>query len=76
MVDLLMAVVRLRAAQNEVSPASLAARKDLEKLILGERDVSVLEGWRRPMAGEDLLAMLEGKRSVMVREGGLVMESR
>lgn len=75
-VDLLMAVVRLRAAQNEVSPASLTTRKDLEKLILGERDVSVLEGWRRPMAGEDLLAVLKGERSIMVREGSLVLESR
>ncbi len=76
MVDLLMAVVRLRAAQNEVSPASLAARKDLEKLIMGERDIPVLDGWRRPMVGEDLLAVLNGERAIMVREGGLVLESR
>ncbi len=53
--DELMALVRRRAAQHGVSAAVLAPRADLRRLVLGERDLPVLSGWRRGVVGEELL---------------------
>ena len=72
-VDLLMAVLRLRGNENEVSPSLLASRKQLEALVAGEGDVPVLHGWRAELAGHDLQAVLAGEKSVRVVDGALVV---
>jgi hypothetical protein len=36
----------------------LATRRDLEQLVDGKRDVSILRGWRRSVVGERMLAAL------------------
>ncbi|MDD5034062.1 MAG: ribonuclease D, partial [Methylococcaceae bacterium] len=46
LLDLLMAVVRLRAAQNAINSSLLASRKDLEQLLDGDEDARLLHGWR------------------------------
>ena len=70
-VDVLMALINLRAEEQGISPASLAARKDVEKLVAGDDDSKLLHGWRRAMIGEDLLAMLQGRRSLHMEQGRL-----
>lgn len=75
LVDLLMAVVRIRGAENEVSPGLLANRKAVESLVAGEVGVSVLHGWRAELAGHDLQAILAGERLLRVENGQLVIES-
>jgi len=60
LVDILMAIVRIRAHQNGVTPAVLATRKDLEALIMGGEDVSVLSGWRYELAGKAIYGFLSG----------------
>jgi ribonuclease D len=72
-VDLLMAVLRLRGNENDVSPALLASRKQLEALVAGESDVPVLHGWRAELAGHDLQAVLVGNSVVRVADGALVV---
>lgn len=59
--DLLMAALRKLAADAELAPASIASRKDLEKLVRGDMDAPVLKGWRRAAAGDRLLEVLAGK---------------
>jgi len=71
LVDVLMAVLRARGAEHEVSPALLANRKELENLILGQTDSPVLHGWRAELAGHDLQAVLSGKRVIQVADGRL-----
>ena len=73
LVDLLMGVVKLIAAENELHPGVLASRKDLEKLVRGERSHPLMKGWRLNMAGERLLEVLEGRAAVRVENGHLVM---
>lgn len=46
------------AAALGMSPEVLATRRDLEQLADGRRDVAVLQGWRRQVIGEQLLAAL------------------
>ena len=52
----------------------LATRKQLMALVRGERHLAILEGWSRDMAGQELLALLEGKRSISVSGDSLRLE--
>ena len=71
LVDALTAIVKLSAKQYQITPATLASRKELEALVRGERNLSILTGWRRHHGGEELLAFLEGKSRYCVEQGKL-----
>ena len=74
-VDVLTGVVRQIAATQDLNPASIASRKDLQELVRGERAHSpLLRGWRRGIAGEKLLDVLEGRCRLHLTPGGLVVE--
>ena len=62
--DILSAVVRIRAEQNSLNPIILATRKDLEDLVFGEQECVLLTGWRYQMAGRELQALLAGELTV------------
>ena len=72
--DLLMAVLKKTAAEIELSSASLSSRKELEKLVRGERDTPVLKGWRKAAVGDLLLDVLEGKVALRAGIDGLLVE--
>ena len=46
------------AGELEIQPEVLATRRDLTALVRGERELSVLSGWRKTIIGEPLLAAL------------------
>jgi ribonuclease D len=71
LLDLMMAVVRLRAAQHTLSPSVLASRKDLEQLLDGHDDAKLSKGWRHSIAGEELAALLRGELGLKVLDGNL-----
>lgn len=52
----LSAIVQKRATELGLASEILATRRDLESIIRGERDADVLQGWRRAVVGEELLA--------------------
>lgn len=60
--DILTALVRIRAEENSLNPIILATRKDLEVLLFNDDDeCSLLHGWRFKMAGRELLGLLKGE---------------
>jgi len=69
--DLLMAQVRLKAADANVNPNSITSRKELLQLILGQRDLELLSDWRNEMIGQDLVATLNGLHIFQVVSGEL-----
>lgn len=74
-VDLMVAIVRLRARERGVAMPLLASRDDLELLAGGDRESSVLlQGWRREMVGEELVRLLDGEISMRLSGGALVVE--
>jgi ribonuclease D len=75
LVDVLMAVVRLGGSANDLNPAVLANRKELEKLVAGDSGCAVMHGWRRSLVGERLQALLDGEASLSVVAGELVVHS-
>lgn len=69
--DTLMAYLRLLAQENQISPASLSTRKEIEKMVRGKRDIPLLHGWRRHLAGEPLLNLMDGKIALTIKNGQL-----
>lgn len=55
----LMARLRELAEHHRVAAPLLATRRDVEGLVLGRRDLPLLSGWRRDLAGAELLALAE-----------------
>lgn len=67
------ALVRARAREADLAYELLASRADLQAIVGahrgGERaDVRTLRGWRFELVGEELLALLDGRISLAVRE--------
>lgn len=62
--DVMSAVVRIRAEENSLNPIILATRKDLELLLFGDENSLLLHGWRYNMAGRELLAILDGQFAI------------
>jgi ribonuclease D len=73
-VDMLMALTRKQAALHDVSPAAIATRSTLERLVLGDEDVPILHGWRAQIAGRVLQEMLQGNLRIGVQGGALRVE--
>lgn len=75
LVDVMMALLRERCREQAISPGAVAGKRDLEKLIMGQRDIPLLHGWRKSVAGESLLALLQGELSLRVENGRLAVHS-
>jgi len=71
MVDMLSAALRLIADEHQLSPMAIAPRKELEKLLRGEPDCVLLEGWRHALAGESLAALMRGEQRLELQQGSL-----
>ena len=71
LVDVMLAIVRLSGEHNNLNPTVLATRKQLERLVLGDTDVAVLQGWRNKLVGEQLLTFIQGDMTLSVQDGRL-----
>jgi len=66
------ALVRARALEYGLAYELIAARADLQRIVLARREgapepeVRTLSGWRREVVGNELLELLEGRRSLTV----------
>lgn len=73
-VELLSAVVEMRAHENGVAVPVLAPHDDLVKLARGHRDeCEVMQGWRFEMVGRELCDVLDGKLSLRIKNGKLML---
>jgi len=70
-VDLLQCCLRLIAEQEEITPAALANRKDLEQLATGNMDSELLHGWRKALVGNAMLEVLNGQITPQIQNGTL-----
>ena len=71
-VDLMTDLVRRRAEESGVATQYIASHDDLVKVARGEdEDIDVLKGWRRELAGDELLDLAAGKIVLGVEDGTL-----
>ncbi len=73
--DLLMSALRQLAAAQRISPALLTTRDEIDRLVLGQRHLPLLQGWRGELAGRTLLAALEGKIGFRIAGAELRLEN-
>ncbi len=55
----MMRVVAQRGSEKGIQADLLATRKELKRLLWGERELSVLDTWRYELVGKDLLTLLD-----------------
>jgi len=70
--DVLTAIVRVRAEENSLNPTILASRKALEKLLFNE-DCQLLKGWRFGMIGRELQELLLGQYSLKLNRESITI---
>lgn len=70
--DLIMSLLHKQAAIHDLTPGLFATRSEIQRLVRGKHDVPLLSGWRRELAGEMALDILEG-RKVLACEGDEVI---
>ncbi len=69
-VDMLMAIVRIRARENGVAIPTLASHSDLVDIARGHyKNAEVLKGWRREIVGAELVDFLEGRLALCIENG-------
>ena len=72
--DILHAQLRLLSDAQDINSAAVASRKDLLALVRDE-DSPLLKGWRRKLAGEELLAMRNGERVISIENSQVEVAS-
>lgn len=70
-VELLQAVLKARAAEEGIAPTLLATSADLQALVEAKQsrtalELPILRGWRRQLAGDLLLQVLDGTVTIVV----------
>ena len=72
--DILTALVRIRAEENLLNPNILATRKDLEELMFADdSECQLLHGWRFAMAGKELVGLLHGELYLGIESGKIAI---
>jgi len=72
-IDVLGAVVRIRAEENSLNPIILATRKELEQLLFGDEECPLLHGWRYNMAGKELQRLLQGELKLSLSSDSVII---
>jgi ribonuclease D len=70
-----MCCLRLQAERESIAPSALATRRDLERLVSGDRELELLHGWRKVVAGDLLLDALEGRIAPRMVNGRLELQA-
>jgi ribonuclease D len=74
LMDSLMSIVKLQAAQHEISTGAITSKSELEKLVNGDHDIMLLHGWRVDVAGQQVLDFLDGKTRLQYKNNRLELE--
>jgi ribonuclease D len=80
LIALCEALVRARAREAGLAYELLAARADLQAIVIAHRsgqraDVRTLRGWRAEVVGDELLELLDGRISLSVKDRRLQVNS-
>ena len=76
-IDLMQALVHLRATEQHIPASVLASADDLRALASGHTSgLSILRGWRRELIGNELLDLLAGDLVLSLDQGRLLIEKK
>ena len=72
--DCLMGLCRVIAEENQIALATLATRKDIDNLVMNQKNSRLTQGWRFTMAGEQLLNFIHGQSRLAVEDQQLKLD--
>lgn len=73
--DLMLALTRAVARDNDIAMQTLASSSDLTNLARGHiQESGLMKGWRRSVIGEKLMRLLDGKLAMRLEEGELKID--
>ena len=75
-VTLLSAWLSQYASDNDIDPALLGTRSDIEELLRGDENPRLAEGWRHAEVGSPITQLLNGKATLAFSDGRLILEDR
>jgi ribonuclease D len=76
-ITLISAWVTQLARDEDLDPALLATRADIEALLREDPDARLTRGWRSQLLGELIRQLVEGRAALAFERGhGLVLETR
>ena len=75
-VTLLSAWLSQYASDNDIDPALLGTRSDIEELLRGDENSRLAEGWRHAEVGSPITQLLNGKATLAFSDGRLILEDR
>jgi ribonuclease D len=73
-VDALMALVRKLCDEQSIAPVAVASRKEIERMVSGETNLPILQGWRNEIVGHHLKRFVDGKLSITADTTQLKLE--
>lgn len=66
-IDIITAIIKLKAEENQVSQNNIATRKDLEKLVTGNHEVKLIkQPWLYDVAGKAIVDFIEGRATITI----------
>ncbi len=72
-VDALLAISKLKANEHNISVGAIVNRNELEKLILKEPELAIVNGWRFNLVGETLIQFLENNLKLIYIDNKLTL---
>lgn len=72
--DILMAQVRMFANEHQLSPSNITNRKNIEKFLLGDKDIELFKGWRKLLAGNKIQEFIDGKFSLQISNNKILFK--
>lgn len=73
-IELITALLHMKSIQHDIAQNHLATRKDLEKLVTGNRNIKLIsQPWLYEIAGQDILAFLDGELKIQIDNNQLLL---
>lgn len=76
-VQLMNAILNLRARENSISAQTIASSSDLVNLARGfKKKTSLTKGWRYELVGRELESLLDGKITLSCEHGHMIVQQK
>lgn len=73
--EMLLAIVRMRARENNIAIPTLASSADITAVARGHRQgIDLLKGWRKELVGNELVEFMEGRTALVIEDGKPVVK--
>ena len=72
--DILKIILLSSAEKHNISPLLIANKEDLKQIALGLKNVKSLKGWRHEIFGSSALKLMEGKISIKIKNGNIILD--